>query len=114
MRQLWKLIVRRASQWFSWHFRRYTLKSAVKMPEEKAIRERVAYWVGEEGHKWCLVFRCPCGCHEIIYLNLLPNTRPAWRLVKYGKKSFSISPSVNRVRGCRAHFFLRKGRVVWV
>lgn len=113
MRRLWKMIASRIQEWFYWHFRRYKLKSVTDTPEGATIRKRTVYWVGEDGYKWCLVFRCPCDCGEIIYLNLLTNTKPVWRVIKHEKGEFSVSPSINRIRGCRAHFFLREGMVVW-
>lgn len=113
MKGLWKQLAGSIHSWFSRHFRRYTLKSVEEMPEESHIRRRVAYWVGAEGYKWCLVFICPCGCREVIYLNLLPTARPLWRVELHKGKSFSVAPSVNRTNGCRANFFLREGRVVF-
>jgi hypothetical protein len=113
MKRLWVKIAGRIQLWFSRHFRNFTLKSVEEMPEENSIRSRVAYWVGAEGYKWCLAFICPCGCREVIYLNLLPNARPLWRVEKHKDDSFSISPSVNRVKRCKAHFFVKRGKVLW-
>jgi len=113
MRRLWKRLAGSIHSWFSRHFRNFTLESVEEMPEENCIRRRTAYWVGVQGHKWCLVFRCPCDCQEVIYLNLLPTARPLWRVERHKGKSFSVAPSISWTKGCRAHFFLREGRVVW-
>ena len=32
----------------------------------------VAYIVGEDGHNWAAGFLCPCGCSEVVQLNLVP------------------------------------------
>ena len=63
--------------------------------------------------EWAMVLRCPCGCKEIIQLNLLEDIKPKWQY-KIGDNSWiTISPSVNRIVGCGSHFFIRDGRVVW-
>ena len=36
------------------------------------------YIAGEGRHLWCAAFVCPCGCGEIIRLNLLKDARPCW------------------------------------
>jgi hypothetical protein len=38
---------------------------------------------------------------------------PFWRLVRHADGTGSLSPSVWRQVGCRAHFWIRKGRVIW-
>lgn len=78
------------------------------------LRPRHVYLVGENGHFWCAVMLCPCGCGATIQLNLLPSTRPAWRFVKHpGAGALTLGPSVWRTQGCRSHFLLRAGRVHW-
>lgn len=57
-------------------------------------------------------FACPCGCRDIVVLNLDPGTGPAWILFDEGD-GVSIIPSVVRESGCRSHFILWKGGVLW-
>jgi hypothetical protein len=57
--------------------------------------------------------RCPCGCGESIELALIPEATPRWKLSLEQNRP-SLSPSVWKRDGCRSHFFLKKGRVVWV
>lgn len=78
----------------------------------KPRRERV-YLVGEGDYLWFVAFVCPCGCDELIQLNLLPDARPRWSVERLADGTASITPSVWRVAGCRSHFFLRRGRVEW-
>lgn len=110
---IWEKFIRRVKAGLSWYFRRYTLKNLEDLPEERNIRNYFIYWVGERHYKWCLVFRCPCGCREVIYLNLLTTSRPSWQLINNNKRTCSITPSINRVKGCRSHFFVKEGRIIW-
>lgn len=73
----------------------------------------VLYIVGEGGHDWYAAFTCPCGCQETIQLNLQPDSRPLWRLHLHWNGTVTVHPSINRIRGCRSHFWVRKGRVQW-
>jgi hypothetical protein len=70
------------------------------------------YAVGEGGYLWHITMLCPCGCGARISLNALPDASPQWTLeVVDGLPS--IRPSVWRKVGCRSHFFVRRGRIIW-
>ncbi len=56
---------------------------------------------------------CPCGCAEVIELNLLTAVRPRWEVIEHPKGLVSLSPSVRRLEGCRSHFWIRRGQVYW-
>ena len=71
------------------------------------------YLVGDDGCPWSAALLCPCGCKATIQLSLLPHDKPRWRAVRHFSGSVSLQPSVWRKRGCRSHFFLRRGRIVW-
>ena len=71
------------------------------------------YVVGEGAYEWYVVFTCPCGCGETIHLSLIEGDKPRWRLTDHGDDTVSVSPSVWRRRGCRSHFFVRRGRIDW-
>lgn len=57
-----------------------------------------------------LKFLCPCGCGEIISVNLMPETGKAWRLTFEPKLGLSLWPSVWLTAGCRSHFILRHNK----
>ena len=71
------------------------------------------YLVGDDACPWSAALLCPCGCEATIQLSLLPDDKPSWRFVRHFSGSVSLQPSVWRTRGCRSHFFLRRGRIVW-
>lgn len=70
------------------------------------------YAIGENGHLWHVSLVCPCGCGATIALNLLPDDSPCWRLYESADGP-TLSPSVCRTTGCRSHFILRRGYVIW-
>lgn len=58
------------------------------------------------------VFSCPCGCGEVISINLDPRSGRAWRLYERAQVA-SLLPSVWLTGGCRSHFFIWKNEVWW-
>lgn len=71
------------------------------------------FYVIGSGALWSAVFLCPCGCAEVIHLSLLPDDSPSWSLTFDRDGLPTLYPSVWRTQGCRSHFFLRRGSVVW-
>ena len=87
-------------------------KTVMSAEEPEALLPNVLYLVGER-EKWVAVFTCPCGCQKPVWLNLLKGHRPRWSVLVSAKGLPTVSPSINRQVGCRSHFFLRSGRIVW-
>ena len=83
----------------------------VEEPPE-VLRSRTVYLLGEGEHIWSVAMLCPCGCGEQIQLSTL-DSRPRWSVEIEGDGSVTLSPSVWRTVGCRSHFFLRSGLVLW-
>tara|TARA_B100000614_G_scaffold261281_1_gene290392 strand:- start:2265 stop:2609 length:345 start_codon:yes stop_codon:yes gene_type:complete len=77
----------------------------------KHLKKWIVYIVGPEGHSWCAIFQCPCGCKESIHLNLLPQGHPKWSHIVHRNSSVSFQPSIWRKKGCKSHFFLKRGMV---
>lgn len=48
---------------------------------------------------------CHCGCEALIQLNELEDTRPRWKIINGN----TISPSINRIVGCKSHFSIING-----
>lgn len=78
-----------------------------------SLRPRTIYIAGELGHLWAASMVCPCGCGDMIQLNLLPQVRPCWQVEAQDDGTVSITPSVWRQQGCRSHFFVRRGCIDW-
>ncbi|WP_436175778.1 DUF6527 family protein [Mesorhizobium sp. LjNodule214] len=56
---------------------------------------------------------CPCGCRARIQLSLVPRDKPSWKAEVGCAGVVTLKPSIWRVKDCRAHFFVRAGRIVW-
>jgi hypothetical protein len=93
-------------------WRRYRAKQVEGVyPEE--LSQGVVYVLTEDGEAWEGKLICPCGCNAVLDLNFIADEHPCWtyRVSKGGH--ISLHPSVWRQVECKAHFFLRDGRVVW-
>ncbi len=62
---------------------------------------------------WSAALLCPCGCGGSIQLSLIAGDTPSWRVRRHFNGSVTLHPSVWGKTGCRSHFFLRRGRIVW-
>lgn len=79
----------------------YGVIKNLDVPEE--VAENKIYIIGGRDNEWLIVFKCPCGCKDAIYLNMLKKARPQWRY-KIGREGITLSPSINRRYGCKSHF----------
>jgi hypothetical protein len=110
-------IVGRAYQWFQPLAARFGRQSRLivirtdEVPQKPSLRH--VYVVGERGEDWYAALVCPCGCGTVIDLNLVPPGRPCWKLTVHSDGTPSLAPSVWRQVGCRAHFFVKEGRIIW-
>jgi len=59
--------------------------------------------------RW-VVFQCPCGCQELVTINLDKRAGPHWRITRK-RDWITLIPSVWRESGCRSHFILWRNRV---
>jgi Family of unknown function (DUF6527) len=59
-----------------------------------------------------LVLTCPDGCGDVLSINLDPRAGRAWRLYER-RGAWSLFPSIEKPNGCRSHFILSRGRIVW-
>src|SRR4051794_38363824 len=89
----------------------YVVKRLSDEPGE--LLPGVVYVVGEPGWPWCATLRCPCGCGAVIRLSLLADDRPHWSVRVHSCWAASIYPSIARIVGCRSHFIIRRGRLIW-
>jgi hypothetical protein len=94
-----------------WFKREYAFMYEDDFPE--SIKENTIYIIGDEMSPWLLAFKCPCGCTQIIQLNLLKDADPRWKFKITVRKKISISPSIWRTTGCKSHFILRNSKVEW-
>lgn len=91
---------------------RYTVR-VVNEDLPPILKRRVLYVVEEDGFEEFAALLCPCRCGEILYLNLLADERPRWKLLRNPSGTATLMPSVWRRKGCMSHFWLRDGHVTW-
>ncbi|HCY43381.1 MAG TPA: hypothetical protein DHV48_18935 [Prolixibacteraceae bacterium] len=100
-----------ADRIIDWQSPGLQLRYVDELPE--MVTDKVIYIVGEMNFPWLLAFKCPCGCQNLIQLNLLKDAEPCWRFKIDKKKKINIYPSVWRINGCKSHFFIRKSKIQW-
>lgn len=76
------------------------------------LKPSTLYVAGEE-HMWAAAMLCPCGCGDVIELNLLEQASPCWSVRQHRDGSVTLMPSVWRRKGCCSHFFVRNSRIYW-
>lgn len=77
------------------------------------LSDKKLYLIGDADCEWAAAMLCPCGCRSIIHLSLAPDSRPSWRFREHRDGTVSLLPSVWRTVGCRSHFVLYKGCIIW-
>lgn len=79
----------------------------------RRLRRRAVYIVREDGFDEQVALLCPCGCGQVLHMNLLPDERPRWCVDQNVDGTVTLHPSVRRTKGCASHFWLRNGRIRW-
>lgn len=91
--------------------RKYIYAWSEDPPED--VRPGFIYLIGEKTKPWSAKFVCPCGCADVITLSLIERDNPRWTHSINALGSISLWPSVWRTKGCRSHFYIKNGRVLW-
>lgn len=112
---MFKTLRRLVSDWakrlFPSQDRPYRVVFAEELPDQ--VADRVLYVLGEGQHLWSAAFLCPCGCGDVVHLSLHPDGHPRWRLDLHPDGTASLWPSIQRLRGCKSHFFFERGAIRW-
>jgi hypothetical protein len=77
------------------------------------LKPSTLYLVTENNIPWEAAMICPCGCGARIELNLLPDEYPRWRYRRGKNHLPTLYPSIDRLVGCKSHFFLQDGQILW-
>ncbi len=105
IRRLWQSVIQR------YFGKPYSTSYVIELPEQ--LQAKVVYVTGEDDYTFYVVMICPCGCGEILFMNTVVGADPCWRLTQHSDGTVSLDPSVMRWIGCKSHFFLRAGRIIW-
>ncbi len=103
-------------KFLSWGRRRFFRDSyfafwSEEIPDD--IQQNIVYIEGSIDSADIAAFVCPCGCNEKISLSLLECSKSNWSVSTDFFGRVSLSPSIWRTKGCKSHFFLRKGKIIW-
>ncbi|ODS01930.1 hypothetical protein AUC71_02765 [Methyloceanibacter marginalis] len=82
-------------------------------PSPELMEPGVIYVVAGKGYRKWAFLRCPSDHDEIIQLSLMTSRRPRWRVNIDLIGRPTIHPSVRQLDGTYAHFWVKRGRVVW-
>jgi hypothetical protein len=92
-------------------------RRAVRIVEGDTLPDRLpihdVVLVREDGEDWCVGLRCPCGCGQRLEMMLLKGVKPRWDITIDKHRRVTLHPSVWLRTGCRSHFWLRNGKVIW-
>lgn len=66
----------------------------------------------DRGGPRSVVFQCPCGCGDMLVINVDPALKRCWRF-RRDEQGISLMPSIWRTTGCHSHFILWENRVWW-
>lgn len=67
----------------------------------------------DDGEPWSVGMMCPCRCGATIEMLVVDGAKPRWEIAVDAKGRPTLQPSVWRNTGCKSHFWLRSGRIVW-
>ena len=77
---------------------------------DRLQRRGDAVLVRRDRPRW-LIMMCPCGCNDIIPINLDERSGAAWEFYGDQTNGLSVFPSIWRDTGCKSHFIVWYGRI---
>jgi hypothetical protein len=94
-----------------------TPRRSLKVIDGDTLPERLPLWnlvvARDDGEDWSVGMRCPCGCGQRLEMLVLKEVKPRWDVSVDSCGRVSLHPSVWLREGCKSHFWVRSGKVVW-
>ncbi|QQO20527.1 hypothetical protein JJB98_11675 [Bradyrhizobium diazoefficiens] len=94
-----------------------TPRRSMVVVEGDMLPKRLPLWnlvvAREDDEDWSVGLRCPCGCGQRLEMLLLKGVKPRWDISVDQRGHVSLHPSVWVREGCKSHFWVRAGKVVW-
>jgi len=84
-----------------------------KTPTDSSVRPKEFIEVIYRTTPMWVLFKCPCACGETISLPLQTSHSPHWTVSLSESGRPDLYPSVWRKNGCKSHFWIEDGRVIW-
>jgi hypothetical protein len=109
--------MKRRPLWWRRFFAALVPPRSLKIVEGDTLPEKLPLWnlvMARDGDEdWSVGLRCPCGCGQRLEMMLLKKVKPCWDLSVDRRGHASLHPSVWVREGCKSHFLVRSGRIVW-
>lgn len=83
------------------------------IPENKLLKDKDFIEVIYKEKPYWAIFKCPCGCSNIISLPLQKSHNPHWSVSPSKTGRPSVYPSVWQNKGCLSHFWIEEGKINW-
>jgi hypothetical protein len=94
-----------------------TPRRSVQIVDGDTLPEKLPLWTlvmaRDDGDDWSVGMRCPCGCGQRLEMMVLREVKPRWDVSMDSHGYVSLNPSVWVREGCRSHFLIRSGKIVW-
>lgn len=94
-----------------------TSRRSLVVIEGDTLPKRLPFWnlvMARDGDEdWSVGLRCPCGCGQRLEMMLLKEVKPRWDISVDQKGRVSLHPSVWLREGCKSHFWVKGGKVIW-
>lgn len=92
-------------------------RRSLKVVEGDMLPAKLPRWnlvLARDGDEdWVVGLRCPCGCGQRLEMMLLKEVKPRWDISVDQGGHVSLHPSVRLRDGCKSHFWIRSGKVLW-
>ena len=77
------------------------------------LKPGILYIFDNAGYHWQMVMLCPCGCGDVLFINLVDTHNPYWKYYLDNRSRITLRPSLHRKDRCRSHFFITKNKINW-
>ncbi|WP_368482868.1 DUF6527 family protein [Deinococcus marmoris] len=95
------------------HYRDVATVEHVTAAQETVTRHPDTIALVHRGHYRNAALVCPCGCGDVLVLNLDRNVDTTFWNLRLHESRLTLMPSVWRRDSCGAHFVLEENRVWW-
>lgn len=82
-------------------------------PKIQNLKETEFIVVKYKNKSYWVLFRCPCGCGEVITLSTQNSHNPHWNIIENNFQLPSLYPSIWQNSGCYSHFWIKDGNIKW-
>ncbi|MBX9591777.1 MAG: hypothetical protein K2X43_20995 [Hyphomonadaceae bacterium] len=109
--------MKRVPLWWRTLVARFAPRRSLKILHGDALPARLPrrnlILMRDDGADWSVGLLCPCGCGERLEMMVLKGVRPRWDVTTDKRGRPTLHPSVWLRTGCRSHFWVRRGKILW-